>query len=1187
MFEDIAQIRPSDFQSITRRLRDAFEQMTLIGQIPLTTDDYLRLKTSLRAFLEKTPKRLELLDDFLVLVMMVFTARFTEFNEGFWPTFYHAIGLPKTPLSYKICCNIYKKATASLDSLYLPSGGYSYVTPILYHAVLPQPCVIDMARFLWRLQRSPGWETVIEMSVESLEETLPQSVDNLAKPLKRFIQDKFSRQIAARFVRDICETAQMCQIGDFQSDEITRLLKEHPAQQEVWETLQSGAISDKQIKTISIQNSAPRWGWNTETRRIFLVFPKQKLKGDFPPVAFRSGTKRYPVKARKEAQLWCLDTLIIPDLLLKVTESSAIEIQLFDSTDQVIHTWNVPSPFGPVNFFRPLGGGKLNSFESSGTPLFAGNYLVLFQEGLSLEDEEGPVIPHMRVYPPMGWAGFTAGWVDVNPPIRVSQNNDEVLNFKPAWEKRKRISLQGGSLLVEASNVLGVDVFVGNPPEVAIWLGQLSDAQGLQVFIRSSWESGQTTVQTLSRLIEQGNTTWNEPKQELVIHASGLFSGHTWGRFRVRFSHGFLSAGYEPLEFVVVPYLRLESAADRFAPSFPPSCRIHCQDATTIESPEATVIEIQPGCIELSWAITTSDWLMTVNFSKFSLPLRWMPLVLRSALVPSGAVETKWTVEPPQVKSSDLTFNQELRIQGFPGEPYQFHLNQHTWRPGSFDEFGQLSLKLAEFCDVVRGINATELSISLTVNTEHQDYCLQLLTVTKPSLVQVDGIEPNNQSIEIEIRNDASSSVLTQLELTARNLVTQTLHGYQPDVGNIARLNARYGVREVCESISQELFTRSDLGMEAKRTTFEHLFAGGVNFATLSMEALDWSGAEEKESLPQVQLWDIWLPLGAFWEVGKELSQSLWRQKIGTTKLWLCPKMEVTFSDSTNRINTTVKEYNPDSGEGLGDCTSRFRVTSSVFWISHFGDPSVEVWFEFGAGNQKRYAWICACGQILSNKDEPHSHSRRSSSSCRLITRESPVNMYLTRKNIKSIDWNSLVDLSLYQTFIRAMVGKDTPRVRLIAERKKSTFKYPVFHKRFCHAALAELLENALSDSPPGQALSELTDTSQRQFLGDAVKILVSQPPDVSVQAIQCIDDLFLKYILDNIPLSWIGITFWRVAMLNRYSAHHPDRIDEILSSAGLNPLTLTKLTWLAKLGGAQFFDFALCLADVVCQWSE
>lgn len=195
--------------------------------------------------------------------------------------------------------------------------------------------------------------------------------------------------------------------------------------------------------------------------------------------------------------------------------------------------------------------------------------------------------------------------------------------------------------------------------------------------------------------------------------------------------------------------------------------------------------------------------------------------------------------------------------------------------------------------------------------------------------------------------------------------------------------------------------------------------------------------------------------------------------------------------------------------------------------------------------------------------------------------------MYLTRKNIKSIDWNSLVDLSLYQTFIRAMVGKDTPRVRLIAERKKSTFKYPVFHKRFCHAALAELLENALSDSPPGQALSELTDTSQRQFLGDAVKILVSQPPDVSVQAIQCIDDLFLKYILDNIPLSWIGITFWRVAMLNRYSAHHPDRIDEILSSAGLNPLTLTKLTWLAKLGGAQFFDFALCLADVVCQWSE
>lgn len=72
-----------------------------------------------------------------------------------------------------------------------------------YHAVIPQTCVPEMARFLCKLDQEVGWDAIAEMELQQLDFHLP-GVTSLAhgtKPLVRFVSDVQSRRIAGGLVR--------------------------------------------------------------------------------------------------------------------------------------------------------------------------------------------------------------------------------------------------------------------------------------------------------------------------------------------------------------------------------------------------------------------------------------------------------------------------------------------------------------------------------------------------------------------------------------------------------------------------------------------------------------------------------------------------------------------------------------------------------------------------------------------------------------------------------------------------------------------------------------------------------------------------------------------------------------------------------------------------------------------------
>ncbi|MDQ3010698.1 MAG: hypothetical protein M3X11_08370, partial [Acidobacteriota bacterium] len=180
-------------------------QVRLIGQLPVTEEKYLRLAQTAKELVAGQSERLVELPDCVLLALMVFCARYEDTSdEGFWAIFLCRIGLPNEGRIQTICREQFKRAKQTLSrthkQLYFPDEGRRVcVTPILYHAVIPQACMQEMADMLRSVEQNAGWDAVIQMELEELESQLSSAVvrSHATKTLSLFVSHTNSRRIAA------------------------------------------------------------------------------------------------------------------------------------------------------------------------------------------------------------------------------------------------------------------------------------------------------------------------------------------------------------------------------------------------------------------------------------------------------------------------------------------------------------------------------------------------------------------------------------------------------------------------------------------------------------------------------------------------------------------------------------------------------------------------------------------------------------------------------------------------------------------------------------------------------------------------------------------------------------------------------------------------------------------------------
>ncbi len=722
------------------RLKLALASLTsngFIGQLPFTQNDYENLSRAVRDVLQRDPDNLKKISDRVMLVLMIFCARYEDTSVSFWSAFLHNIGLPNDSDIQKACREKFRKASLLAEHLHFPSGGYEYVTKILYHAIIPQSCVSEMAGLLRKLDSDAGWDLIAEMNLEQLEAQLPEvaSRAHLTRPLKRFVSTPNSRRLATKLVRDLCEMAYLHQRGVFLSDEIEKLIEDNPVQREVWESLIQTTNDSVEPADLRPSFSHPRWQWDVKARRMRLYFPRQRVLAHLRPATLFVKEKGYPVRAQFRDNKWEIEPLSISNLPIEWSSASPFAIELRDERGEWLRQWKIQIPQDGFLFFRPnltLTIGELLSVEK-GLP--QGDCLAMLHQQLQLYDAKGSVRPTQRLFSPQGFEQYDAYVVNLQPPVSVRNAVDEILeDIHPAAEDTYSLKL-AGNLLPEANDPGGLPVFAGEPPELLIDAERFEELKKLLLQWRALTETQDafSDIISIDNLSNKNLARWSDGNLRVSLKA--ILPEGRFGRFRIKLLHGLQSARYAPAEFILVPEIRISPSTEEIESHLytiddPLRVQIFCADVHDLTSDGCTIDSPELGVHIIEWDHCAKEHTANLCFENFTVPLRWHPHILRAGIVPTQQ-PVSWANLPLILSQDALTFQHMLHIEGFPKAEFEIKMGGSTELRGWFDFDAYLQFHLARFSDSIRDLPGYEIPVQLNLTLNGHEYQLPLLNVMK------------------------------------------------------------------------------------------------------------------------------------------------------------------------------------------------------------------------------------------------------------------------------------------------------------------------------------------------------------------------------------------------------------------------------------------------------------------------
>ncbi len=729
-------------------LRRTLTKVALIGQLSGTRENYLRLAAEVKTLLAGKEELLADAPNCVLLALMVFCARYDDTSAGgFWATFLRSIGLSNTPRTQAACRIRFKEAKESLcrthSHLYFPAEGYTCVTPILYHAIIPQVCVPEMADLLRGIGHGAGWDAVVEMELEQLEAKLPLVANraHATKTLTRFITSGNTRRLAARLVHDLCDAAYLHQRQELSSDQINYLLTDHPVQREIWERMMSASAQTPSAVNRHSLLVAPRWQWDIHARKLRLFFPRQTLAGANRPSWLAIKKDRHPIQAQREGNGWLIEPISIVNLPLLWPTPPNFGIELHDEYDRCLRRWNVTPPESGELFFQLSSSGAVATYLNAEKGLPLGEYLVLHRRGLLLCDESGEVKPIYRERPPQGFeAEYEAVSVWLTPPVEVfsRSDDDEWLRRYPLLAESSRALKLEGRLLDAADDPGGAAVYVGGAPDLHIPAQSYDEVSKLQLQLRELAAEANALAElcSIQSLVKAEIASWSETEHELRVHLSGLLLERQ-GRFRVKLLQGLQSARYAPIEFIVTPEVRISPSnydigRTLYTADEPPLVEASCSEAMALTSSDGQVVAVMPGIYRISWSPYAADFAAALDFGHFRAPLRWHFHVLRARMLAKGLGET-YMEQPLVLPFDDLSFDHIIQVECIEDAQFQLFAGEVALANGRFDGAPHREFTLAGFKDGVRSSSSGYVPVRCVVRHRGCEHQLHLVHVYKKS----------------------------------------------------------------------------------------------------------------------------------------------------------------------------------------------------------------------------------------------------------------------------------------------------------------------------------------------------------------------------------------------------------------------------------------------------------------------
>lgn len=746
MFEHYERL---NLESIDAVLSGKFQSIQLIGQLGVTREDFVRLAAEVKSQLVRNPARLKQIPKRVLLLLMVFCARYEDTSTGFWATFCEKIGLQSEGGVQSRCRQLLDESWKRWQHIYFPSGGYKYVTRILYHSIIPQARVEEMARLIRSLGSTVGWDAIADMEIEELEKLLGQAEGrfHLSGPLRRFLTDVHSRPLASQLVQDLCEAACLyLERGRDQSDLIEQL-RQHPVQLEVWERLKE--LRDEMNGTVGLGQPsaiAPRWQWDRKSRQLRLYIPAHRVSGSLRPAYYQVDGEKYPVEAKLVDGGWMLGAALIQNLRIRPALDQKFTCRLVAEDGTKIDERSVTFYGSDVLFFRP-GGSDLGTLVNHDHGIGTGYWYVLLRKGYRLGRAKR-IETHL---PPRGmeenYQGFLC-WISGEESLLLKHEETDSVELNiPVTESHRTLLTLEGQELREADEPDGTRTFTGEAPRLVIEAGNWKEVDDLLLQIRR--KTGSLDVQTfpLRDLLYRGLLTGLDGQGDrvrLTIDLERLIGSGQVGRFRVKLLRGLQRAQYPPIEFNLAPALRFDPGMDRIAGDLftelaPPRVRINAA-AVEVASRDGRVESLDGLVHEVFWDAFASDYSVDLKWDDLRVRAVLHPAVLRAGLR-QMAGPVAWIRDVQVWHSEMMSFDSTLIIEAQPGGSYRLVIGdiERPWR--NLNDYGRFEAPLAELKDNVNENTAPRVPIYVEVRHRDREYRLLLAFLDKSLDESGDGAE--------------------------------------------------------------------------------------------------------------------------------------------------------------------------------------------------------------------------------------------------------------------------------------------------------------------------------------------------------------------------------------------------------------------------------------------------------------
>jgi hypothetical protein len=1337
MFEHLPGLH---LEEIEDELKKQLSAGTLIGQMPVQPDDYRRLVQVVRSTLAGEKARLHDVPPRVWLVTMAFCARYEESicDEGFWSSFLRTIGLNNDPPTQTKCGQRWEDACHlfGLPIDVIP-GPYRYVRSILRHAIVPQTCVPPLARLLAGIGDEPGWGLIVNLSSRELENLLLES-PLVAPTLKRFLQRDEFRPMAVRLVKELCELAEEWQQGRLSSDDVKELSSGDPILDKLWDGLQKELAQPRTAPSSAGDVFAePRWRWDISGQQLGLYVPPQRLRRHAS--AYQVGNRRFPVQVHLADSRWVVEEAWITDLPFSEM-GERLTVRLLDAGETTMRPWQIAKPTGSVMFFRPDASGMFGTFTPCYGGIASGAWVIAYRRGVELTSNGAPLEPLFRYFAPTPLYDYEAGWFEVKADVTVRVGHgeasaEETIRVIESASRRLRFS-QAKPLNVGAT--AGAPVYADCVPDLIVPAESREEVTGLRLWLKplEATQPCGTLTPRVADLLAQKVALWDEVKRELTVCLSKLLPASIAGRFEVTLRRGWQTTRYGAEEFLLAPGLEVEMQEDKlWTLEEPPMAVVTAPGAVKIESPNAERQAIEDARYRLCWKGTASEFNCVAVYNGFRLPLSWSPHILRAAVATHDETTNTWLEKPLTVSRTDLTFERELRVEGYPEASYQLRVGEQVLQNGQFPASGVLTSPLAQFSDAIAAQSGQKIEAVISVMGQElalfhvynapiiDGFALtvrgrQLRVTGRPlgwrdgyyELVLHDRLRPWREplrlpsippvklekgtivslpegwrvgfyDVEVFLATDGDSTpVLDKAERkyrlravqfgkerSFRSLLKEATQqaepalavavlthlresGDLPEAGSVLpnlsstqawqyastapkvlplavralirsdNLTAASGdsltsffTRLVQECLPHGL--RSTLCRELLHSTPERarqvmqtLFDRGVNFASITGEELRSLLVSSKEN--SSVLWELWQPLGAFYELPvleNGDSERHWSEYLGLGDLYLARGMQVRLSDSVNRFDVTITDINDESGEVTAEEPSpapgRNLFSQNLLkthWRVQSGSAHcAEVWFTFQEGSEERFAFRCSnCGQVCLNPRVRYCGCG-TKQTLQLVTPEQPLLMWLTRLRGETVRWYERGNRGLIGILAGAAEGYCESVERLARVRDYIGFltseHVPLLHPRShlrafavcCHQYIASE-DEALRQSL--RRLVVLEEWEQWRKIAGALLESSTLGQHLSPCGIAILQQGFRCY--EQPPFGWPGESLSRLdyavlalATLNRLAARDTEAVAAVMRKAKLTPERLVRGSADAFRGCRLLFERALCWVEALFAW--